>query len=96
VPGFCLHDELAALTDAGLSPLQALQTATINPARMLGRDQTEGTVEVGKRANVVLLDANPLSDIRHTSMISAVILRGHVLTKSEIDQRVASHRRPEP
>ncbi len=57
VPGFCLHDELEWFTKAGFTPLEALQTATINPARFLGRENSQGTVEVGKRADLVLLDA---------------------------------------
>ena len=60
VPGFCLHDELEWFTKAGFSPLEALQTATINPARFLGRDKLQGTIEVGKRADLVLLGADPL------------------------------------
>jgi imidazolonepropionase-like amidohydrolase len=54
VPGFCLHDELEWMTKAGLSPLQALQTATINPARFLGPERTQGTIHVGKRADLML------------------------------------------
>ena len=96
VPGFCLHDEMEALTDAGLSPLQAIQTATINPARFLGRQVTEGTIEVGKRANLVLLDADPLTDIRNTGRIAAVIVRGRVLSKADIDRTIATHRRRTP
>jgi len=94
VPGFCLHDELEWLTKAGFSPLEALQTATINPARFLGRDGSQGTVEVGKRADLVLLDADPLGDIRNTKSIAAVIIRGQLVTKPAIDVIIASHRRP--
>ena len=87
---------MEALTDAGLSPLQAIQTATINPARFLGRQVTEGTIEVGKRANLVLLDADPLTDIRNTGRIAAVIVRGRVLSKADIDRTIAAHRRRTP
>src|SRR5207253_2523602 len=52
VPGFCLHDELEEMTRAGLSPLQAIQTATINPAKFLGREKMQGTIEIGKRADL--------------------------------------------
>jgi imidazolonepropionase-like amidohydrolase len=52
VPGFCLHDELQILTEAGLSPLQAIQAATINPARLLGREETQGSIAAGKRADL--------------------------------------------
>lgn len=92
VPGFCLHDELQALTDAGLSPLQALQAATINPARFLGRESTQGTLEVAKRADLVLLDENPLSDIRNSRRISGVVARGRLFSKAEIDEMLAARR----
>jgi imidazolonepropionase-like amidohydrolase len=93
VPGFCLHDELEWFTKAGFSPLEALQTATINPAIFLGRAQSQGTIEVGKRADLVLLDADPLVDIRNVQRIDAVILRGKLVDKATIDRIVASHRR---
>jgi imidazolonepropionase-like amidohydrolase len=96
VPGFCLHDELEALTDAGLSPLQAIQTATINPARLLEREKTQGTIDVGKRADLVLLDADPLADIRNTRGIAAVIVRGRLLSKADIDRVIAARRRKTP
>lgn len=94
VPGFCLHDELEWFTKAGFSSLEALQTATINPARFLGRENSQGTVAVGKRADLVLLDADPSVDIRNIRRISAVILRGTLVTKTSIDSIVAGHRRP--
>jgi len=93
VPGFCLHDELEWMTKAGLSPLQALQTATINPARFLSREGTQGTVAVGKRADLVLLDGDPSADIGNTRRINAVMLRGRLLARPELDRIVASHRR---
>jgi imidazolonepropionase-like amidohydrolase len=93
VPGFCLHDELEAMTTGGLSALQAMQTATINPARFLGREKTQGSIEVGKRADLVLLEANPLTDIRNTRRVAAVLVRGRLLTKAAIDQMLAARRR---
>jgi imidazolonepropionase-like amidohydrolase len=96
VPGFCLHDELEWMTKAGLSPLQAIQTATLNPARFLGREGTQGTVDVGKRADLVLLEADPLTDIRNTRRIAAVIVRGRLVSKPEIDRIIAAHRRALP
>jgi imidazolonepropionase-like amidohydrolase len=78
--GGTIHDELAALVDAGLTPMQALQTATTQPARFLERSHSLGTIEVGKTANLVLLDANPLDDIHNTARISAVILHGHIVS----------------
>jgi imidazolonepropionase-like amidohydrolase len=95
VPGFCLHDELEWFTKAGFSPLEALQTATINPARFLGREKLQGTIEVGKRADLVLLDADPLIDIRNVGRIDAVILRGRLVTRPSIERIIASHRRAE-
>jgi imidazolonepropionase-like amidohydrolase len=93
VPGFCLHDELEWFTKAGLSPLQALQTATINPAQFLGRQDTQGAIEVAKRADLVLLEANPLADIRNIARIENVVVRGKLMTKPAIDKILASHRR---
>jgi hypothetical protein len=93
VPGFCLHDELEWMTKAGLSSLQAIQTATINPARFLGRESIQGTIEAGRRADLILLEADPLADIRHTRRIAAVLVRGRLLSKAEIDGIVAGHRR---
>jgi imidazolonepropionase-like amidohydrolase len=78
--GGTIHDELAALVDAGLTPLQALETATSKPAEFLGKSDTLGTIEVGKIANLVLLDADPLADIHNTSRISAVVLQGHIVS----------------
>ena len=94
VPGFCLHDELQILTEAGLSPLQAIQAATINPARLLGREETQGSVAAGKRADLVLLEADPVADILNTRRIAAVIVRGRLLSKTDIDRMIASRRRP--
>jgi imidazolonepropionase-like amidohydrolase len=93
VPGFCLHDELAWLTKAGFTPLESLQTATINPALFLGRQASEGTVEKGKRANLLLLDADPTANIRNTDEIAAVIIRGRLLSKPALDRIIARHRR---
>ena len=96
VPGFCLHDEMQALTEAGLSPLQALQTATINPARLLGREKVQGTIEVSKRADLVLLAADPLTDIGNTRRIAAVVVRGKVLLSADVDRMIDAHRRRTP
>ena len=84
-PGFSLHDELGLFVLAGLSPLHALQTATINPAEFLGFEDSTGSVEAGKSADLVLLDANPLEDIRNTTRIHAIVLRGTLLRRRELD-----------
>lgn len=78
-PGFSLHEELALLVRSGLTPLEALRTATYNPANYLGALDSLGTVERGKIADLVLLDADPLKDIHNTTRISAVIANGSVI-----------------
>jgi hypothetical protein len=83
-PGFGLHDELALLVRAGLTPMQALQAATLNPARMLGREQELGTIEPGKLADLVVLDANPLIDIANTRMVSTVVSGGRLFPRNEL------------
>ncbi len=76
-----IHDELAYLVDAGLTPMQALQTATRNAAEFLGKLDIVGTIEQNKAADLVLLNANPLDDIQNTARISAVIIRGRVASR---------------
>ena len=83
--GFSLHDELGLLVRAGLTPAQALQSATIGPARFLGRGKDLGSIEKGKLADLVLLDANPLSDISNTQRINTVIINGRVLDRKALD-----------
>jgi len=84
-PGFSLHDELGFMVQAGLTPLGALQTATINPAEFLGLSETLGTVETGKIADLVLLDANPLENIANTKRIAAVVSSGRLLDRKALD-----------
>ena len=85
-PGFSLHEELALLVEAGLTPMEALQAATINPAKFLGITDSLGTIEKGKIADLVLLDANPLTDIHNTQMINAVFVNGKYLPKEILKQ----------
>ena len=82
-----LHDELVALVRAGMTPLEALRTATRNAAEFLGRLDSEGTVEVAKKANLVLLDADPLTDIANTRRVFAVVLNGRFISESELGLR---------
>jgi imidazolonepropionase-like amidohydrolase len=87
-PGFSLHDELALLVQAGLTPMEALQSATRDPARCLGRSNDLGTIEHGKLADLLLLDANPLDDIRNTTKIAAVVVNGQLLTRTALDRKL--------
>ena len=79
-PGWSLHDELAFYVGAGLTPAEALRTATVNPARYFGLSDSTGTIARGKWADLVLLDANPLADIRNTARVSAVVVDGRLVT----------------
>jgi hypothetical protein len=87
--GFSLHRELEGLVEVGLTPRDALQTATINPARFAGLEKEVGRVATGYAADLILLDANPLQDIRNTRAISAVILRGQLLDRAALDAVLA-------
>jgi imidazolonepropionase-like amidohydrolase len=81
--GFSLHEELEMLTRIGLTPLQALQAATLEPARFLGITDSLGTVAQGKTADLVVLDADPLADIRNVARIHAVVLNGRLIDTAE-------------
>ncbi|MEO8453030.1 MAG: amidohydrolase family protein [Gemmatimonadota bacterium] len=89
-PGWSLHQELELFVRAGLSPMKALQTATKNPADFLGISDSLGTIERGKIADLVLLDANPLENIRNTMRIRAVIVGGRFLGRAELDLHLAA------
>jgi hypothetical protein len=86
--GYTLHRELAAFVEAGLTPYQALLTATRNPAEFLGGSSEWGTIGVGRRADLVLLDANPLEDIRNTAKIDAVVIGGRWLDRAERERMI--------
>jgi len=87
--GFSLHDELAVFVQAGMTPMEALETATLKPARYLGMTDAFGTVEAGKVADLVLLDANPLDEISNTRKIAAVVVNGRLITKAELRKMLA-------
>jgi imidazolonepropionase-like amidohydrolase len=89
-PGFSLHEELERFVAAGFSALEALQTATVNPARFWGEGQRSGTVEAGGAADLVLLRANPLKDIRNTQKIAAVVLNGRYFSRRELNGMLAA------
>ena len=93
LPGFSLHLELQRFVAAGFTPLQALQTATLNPAKFYGRPGDEGTVETGRVADLVLLEANPLEDIRNTRRIAGVIADGRYLSREELGRMRAELKR---
>ena len=84
-PGFSLHDELALFVEAGFTPMEALQTATVNPAKFLGTTDSLGTIEKGKIADMILLNADPLTDINNTKHIQAVFVNGKYLPKQTLE-----------
>lgn len=88
-PGFSLHEELALLVIAGLTPMEALRAATINPAKFFALEKTIGTIEAGKIADLVLLDANPLLDIRNTQRIKSVVSNGVLFDRRALDKLLA-------
>lgn len=84
-PGFGIHDELALLVEAGLSPLAALQAATRNAAQFIGQIDRRGTIEVGKTADLVVLDKDPLADIHNTRTVQAVVLNGKLFPRPTLN-----------
>jgi imidazolonepropionase-like amidohydrolase len=88
-PGFSLHEELQRFVAAGFTPLEALQTATLNPASFFEMEDRLGSVEQGKLADLVLLSANPLEDIANTQKIAAVIVDGRYFRRTELDKMLA-------
>jgi imidazolonepropionase-like amidohydrolase len=87
--GSGVHDELGQLVKAGLTPMEALQTATRNPAEYLNKLDSMGTIEKGKSADLVLLDANPLESIENARKISAVVINGRLLDRKTLDGLLA-------
>jgi imidazolonepropionase-like amidohydrolase len=90
VPGFSLHEELAILVQAGLTPAEALRTATVNPAKYFGHTERHGAIRPGQVADLVLLDADPLLDITNTSRIHAVIADGKYFNRESLDHMLDS------
>ena len=88
-PGFSVHDELELLVQAGFTLLQALQTATLNPAIYFGMTRSLGTITKGKLADFVLLDADPLEKIGNTRQVNAVVVNGHLYDRKALDAMLA-------
>ncbi len=86
VHGFSLHDEFHLLAAAGLSPLKILQMTTLNGAKFLNRESTMGSVDIGKAADLVLLDANPIKDVANLDKIWSVILKGKIFSAADLDK----------
>lgn len=87
-PGYSLHSELEMLVRAGLTPLQALESATVRPAEFFGMEGEMGAVAVGQLADLVLLNANPLVDITNTRSVDAVVTQGRLLDRAALDALV--------
>jgi imidazolonepropionase-like amidohydrolase len=88
--GPALHDELAYYVDAGLTPYEAIRTATVAPARYLGKTDEFGSIAEGLRADFLLVDANPFEAIDNLQLISGVVLRGQWLARTELDEMRAA------
>ena len=88
-PGFAIHDELSELVVAGLTPAEALRSATIDAARFTGTARDYGSIEVGKAGDMILLDANPLADIRNSAKIAGLFFNGQYLDRAALDELLA-------
>jgi hypothetical protein len=88
-PGFAIHDELAELVRAGLTPADALRSATIDAARFSGQARDHGSIEAGKVADMVLLEANPLADIGNTARIAGLFFNGRFIDRAGLDELLA-------
>jgi imidazolonepropionase-like amidohydrolase len=84
-PGFSLHDELSLMVKGGMPTIDALRSATINPAIFINKKADFGTVEAGKVASLVILNKNPLENIENTKTIETVIVRGKVYNRKSLD-----------
>ncbi|MFD2586970.1 amidohydrolase family protein [Croceitalea marina] len=88
VPGFSIHHEIDGMLGAGMTPLEILKSGTLNPAIFFDMEDTFGQVKEGLTADLVLLEANPLEDLKALKTIQAVILKGQLITKTEIEERL--------
>jgi imidazolonepropionase-like amidohydrolase len=94
VPGFSIHRELAALVRAGFTPYEALRTGTVHVAEYLGEGDRSGTVAVGRRADLLLLDGDPLADVANAGKLAGVMVDGRWLPRAELDRRLAALANP--
>ena len=92
IPGYSLHTELEQYVQVGMTPLEALHSATVKPAEFFGLEKEMGQVEVGFLADAVLLSANPITDILNTRSIEGVIHQGKLLSRDHLDQLVTQQR----
>jgi imidazolonepropionase-like amidohydrolase len=88
VPGFAQHQEMELFVKSGLTPFEALKAATVNPAKYLGEYDRAGTVEVGKRADFILLGGNPLENIQNVEDVRGVFTHGKWHSREDIDARL--------
>jgi imidazolonepropionase-like amidohydrolase len=93
-PGSSLHRELALLHDAGLRPYEVLRAATAAPAAFLGKADEFGTIQVGQRADLLLLEQDPLASLATLREPLAVMVRGHWLAREQLDAMLAALRQP--
>lgn len=89
-PGSSLHHELELLTDCGLTPYEAMRTATVVPASFLGKENEFGTINPGKRADLLLINGNPLDDVTRLSRPIGVMTRGRWFTREQLQQLLAT------
>ncbi|MCH7744005.1 MAG: amidohydrolase family protein, partial [Proteobacteria bacterium] len=94
--GLAIHWEMWSFRRGGMTPMQALSTSTINPARYLGMDQDLGSIEPGKLADLVILNANPLDDIENSDDISHVVLNGRIYQAKDLKEVVTGNRTLQP
>jgi tetratricopeptide (TPR) repeat protein len=88
-PGWSLHHELELFVDCGLSPYEALRAATVTPAKFVGWQDRVGTVAIGREADLVLVDGDPLIDVRNAARVHAVVVRGRLLDRATLDRGLA-------
>lgn len=94
VPGFAVHQELQNLVDCGLTPFEALQTATVEAAQFLGRSNEFGTIALGQRADLILLDANPLEDVGHVRQQVGVMVKGQWYPRTQLEMMLKELTKP--